>query len=723
MEFLNDFLEEEAPRMNEFLLKISTRCEQSPAEGILNWSGYIDQGKQLSILHHLLSESIQKLPPNRQNELSTLRNILTAISRSKASNGSLSTLPSISPQPLSHSSQNSINNSNNQETAYQANSISLIGGGERGIIRGVLTPSSLERNIFRYNDPTVSILVNNLQASTPNQSRNNVNHPNPQYTSNTSLISNGNNPSANYHNFVDAANAHNHQNSNPMLAPQSQFMHPLVSKSRSHPQPPHPQSHHHHLQNPILQQKNINYSTDSMPSTPRNFNTLSNYHTSSAAAAAVAGKGAAPVTRANTLPRNNNNTIVNINRAENDQAAASPTNFIQIGMDTSSAFVRKSPTPLYKSYLSGSATGLPHRTSTIESQLSSTCSSRSNDDKQFGDLSPEFNNLRHYLNQSAARKNANAHGNMPMKIEDLDDLLNYADEQAARDRQTRANNNGVDLSGSYPNAACRSPSPIDDDAVAAATVATTAIKSPDAFAEFTNQNYNATGNNNNNNNNHNNNQLQCSILQYLNGKYSNDNNAVGNHNSSNSNNVNNNNNGNFSLDSGANNKYMNGLNAVSINQPFKSTIGQSAQQQTAHAGNGTIASSTGVGIGTNPKRNRSSHKTASISSSSSDEGVIGHNLNLMCCGVSGANHHRLAHQANSNHSNASSGHNGHSRLNGTLSSSSHGSVASEKDHLYAGSAGSNNDYGNILINIGKTSRRLEDIPCKPSRTNSILQVS
>lgn len=711
MEFLNDFLEEEAPHMNEFLLKISTRNDQPPPDSIHNWSGYIDQGKQLSILHHLLSESIQKLPPNRQNELSSLRNILDAISRSKTHNGSLSTLQSLSPQPLSHSSQSSINNSNNQESAYQANSISLIGGGERGIIRGVLTPSSLERNIFRYNDPTVSILVNNLQSSTPNQSRNNVNHPNGHpYTSSTSLASNGNGGTgATYHSFVD-----HHHHANPVVVTQAPFMHSAVGKSRS--QLPHPHSHHHHLQNPILQQKSINYSTDSLPSTPRNFNTLSSYH-STTASAAPGGKSTTPVTRASTLPRNNHpSTIVNINRGDNEPpAVATSTNFIQIGVDTSSAFSRKSPTPLYKSYMSGSASGLPQRTSAHESQLSSNGSLRSNDERQLGDDSPDFNNLRQYLNQQDRRGAANAHGNMPMKIEDLDDLLNYADEQAARERDARANNNN-ELSDNLRN---RTPSPSDKhDAV---TATQTATKSPDAFDEFTNKSYVANHNNNNNisnsnNNNNNSKQLQSTILQYLSGKYSNNNNAVGNHiNINHSNNVYNNNNGNYSLDGGANNnKYVNGLNSlntVAVNQSIKNAATPQAGNNAAVVVDAFMVGA--GGMGTNPKRHRSSHKTASISSSSSDEGVIGHNL--MCCGVTPANHHRLASQANGN-----GGHNGHSRLNGTLSSSSHGSAASEKDHLL--STGTN-EYGNILSNVGKSSRRLEDTPNQANRNNSSLQVS
>lgn len=701
MEFLNDFLEEEAPRMNEFLHQISTKSDQPVSDNILSWSGYIDQGKQLSILHHLLAESIQKLPPNRQTELSSLRNILDAITRAKATNGSLTSMLSISPQPLIQGSNNSINNSNNQETIYQANSINLIGGGERGIMRGVLTPSSLERNIFRYNDPTVSVLVNNLQSSsdiTPSQSQsslNNTNYPNgphqPQYTSNTSLVSNNN-----YHNYLDSANA---QNQPPNQIINSQFVHPAQSKA-SFKQHQAQHAHPYHLQNPILQQKTINYSTDSLPSTPRNFNTLSNYHVSSSTA--HVGSRKAAVARASTLPRNNN-TIVNINR-ENEfaspeqPASSSSTNYIQIGVDTSSAFVRKSPTPMYKSSQS-SGSGVP-RDGLLDSQPSSTSVRHNEDTTSYlpnRDLTPQFNNIRQYLNQQPTRT-TNAHSNMPMKIEDLDDLLNYADEQAAA-AVCDARITSSDHSGSYPNVAIMTISSAGDELL-----------------------------NKNNNNINNNKQLHCSIIQYLNDKYSD--NAIGNHNNNNGSNISNissnhsNLNGNYNIDNSISNKYVNSVNSSNVsgasNQPpaYKNSI--PLQQPVASAN--LFKNTTNTNIKANdvfykdlkPNSARSSHKTASLSSSSSDDGVIGHNLNLMCCGVSGANH-RLG-QSNHNNNN-----NGHNNLNGTLSSSSHGST-SEKEHHSYGSGGGVNDYNNILVNIGKSTKRLEEIPLQTNRTNSVLQV-
>lgn len=80
MEFLNDFLEQEAPRMKGFLHQISTRSTQPHIETVLDWPGYIDEGKQLAILHRLLSENIPKLPIARQNDLSPIQSILPVFS-------------------------------------------------------------------------------------------------------------------------------------------------------------------------------------------------------------------------------------------------------------------------------------------------------------------------------------------------------------------------------------------------------------------------------------------------------------------------------------------------------------------------------------------------------------------------------------------------------------------------------------------------------------------
>ena len=112
------------------------------SDSILEWSGYIDQGKQLSILHSLLVENLSKIPPQKQNEMTQLSSILDRISQIKEStennyqrhlmeqnfvsteklNGHKASLSSLHAPPIPQSS-------------------------ERGVIRGVLTPNSLQKNI------------------------------------------------------------------------------------------------------------------------------------------------------------------------------------------------------------------------------------------------------------------------------------------------------------------------------------------------------------------------------------------------------------------------------------------------------------------------------------------------------------------------------------------------------------------------------------------------
>lgn len=166
MEFLNDFLEQEAPKMKEFLHTISTRSGvngDGQETSILDWAGYIDQGKQLSILHTLLSENISKLPTNRSSEVLDLVQILDRISHAKEMVSYPSTGDSDQDMEMHNSSGGS------QQIHNQENQLPIYGGSQklssdRGVIRGVLTPSSLEKNIFRYNDPTCAPLIQSLNA-------------------------------------------------------------------------------------------------------------------------------------------------------------------------------------------------------------------------------------------------------------------------------------------------------------------------------------------------------------------------------------------------------------------------------------------------------------------------------------------------------------------------------------------------------------------------------
>jgi RAS protein activator-like 2 len=59
MEFLNPFIEREAPTMRTFLKQISSPLPKDSRAP--EYDGYIDLGKQLSILHTLLCETSPKL--------------------------------------------------------------------------------------------------------------------------------------------------------------------------------------------------------------------------------------------------------------------------------------------------------------------------------------------------------------------------------------------------------------------------------------------------------------------------------------------------------------------------------------------------------------------------------------------------------------------------------------------------------------------------------------
>ena len=61
MEFLNPFIEREAPTMRTFLKQISSPLPKDSRAP--EYDGYIDLGKQLSILHTLLCETSPKLSP------------------------------------------------------------------------------------------------------------------------------------------------------------------------------------------------------------------------------------------------------------------------------------------------------------------------------------------------------------------------------------------------------------------------------------------------------------------------------------------------------------------------------------------------------------------------------------------------------------------------------------------------------------------------------------
>lgn len=164
-----DFLEQEAPRMKDFLHTISSRSADGVGiqeTSILDWSGYIDQGKQLSILHSLLTENMSKLPTNRNSEVLDLEQILARISNAKE----MLAYPVVGgagESDMDSSLGKHQMQQHNQENQLPQQQVYVSGGhkqNDRGVIRGVLTPSSLEKNIFRYNDPTCAPLIQSLNA-------------------------------------------------------------------------------------------------------------------------------------------------------------------------------------------------------------------------------------------------------------------------------------------------------------------------------------------------------------------------------------------------------------------------------------------------------------------------------------------------------------------------------------------------------------------------------
>lgn len=363
MEFLNDFLEQEAGKMKEFLHLISTRDEHHPMqESIMDWSGYIDQGKQLSILHSLLSEAIQKLPLNRQQDLGSLTTILDDITKAKESNN-------FDQQMNVMASANGMSGDPHIPMQHQPRI-------ERGIMRGVLTPSSLEKNIFRYNDPTVAAQLQHSHSASSiaaSVSNHNINHTN----STNNLI-----PNTSVYNGGDKRYLTNSSNSSSYYNAST-----ISSNGRK---------------SPAMSQNGI---------------------------------------RANTLPRNNNNTstsgtngISTVEIRNNKEEINS--NLIQIGLDPSNAFLRKSPTPLMKST---SNRGMVNRG--LNGSQISLLSERP--------IIPQHQSSS-LLNLGIPHNQVETTSNMPMNLEDLEDLIKYADEQNEllknKDNITISNGKGSNIS-------------------------------------------------------------------------------------------------------------------------------------------------------------------------------------------------------------------------------------------------------------------------------------
>lgn len=298
------------------------------------------------------------MPIGKQQELHPLPSILDQITQAKLTKEfSTNSLPLQSPDVLPVSNQENF-----------PHSLNPIKTTEKGIIRGVLTPNSLEKNIFRYNDPTVQPFLN--QSQKLNNHSNMLLNP-LQHSHSTSSISSHQSSSTNYNSNISSNNNH------------------------------HSTIHHHYIS---VEKPRNNYFYTSV-------NGLRNSPTSNNAI------------RANTLPRNNQ--IVPSPEAEQEQ--------IQIGYDQSKAFIRKSPTPLAKSHaISGS------RGKNLNGSQLSLLSENSIGRNAINLGIPHHNNSHPQITCGAIiqtapgqpRDNRANHSNMPLNLEDLDDLLKYADEQS-----------------------------------------------------------------------------------------------------------------------------------------------------------------------------------------------------------------------------------------------------------------------------------------------------
>ncbi|KAL4218593.1 DAB2 interacting protein [Mactra antiquata] len=76
MTFMNDFVEEEWTNMKGFLHNISS---EEPTETCTEFEGCIDLGKEMSVLHTVLTETLEKAPEGTQEKLGSLPCIMTQI--------------------------------------------------------------------------------------------------------------------------------------------------------------------------------------------------------------------------------------------------------------------------------------------------------------------------------------------------------------------------------------------------------------------------------------------------------------------------------------------------------------------------------------------------------------------------------------------------------------------------------------------------------------------
>lgn len=261
--------------------------------------------------------------------------------------------------------------------------------GERGIIRGVLTPNSLQKNIFCYNDPTVYSLLNGEQKMSFNPLQHS--HSTSSITShpNGVMMTNNNANSIQHHNITSTK--------------RDNFYQITSSLARSEPKSP-----------------------------------------------------AGSSIRANTLPRNNGQ-MQNVDEQ----------NIIQIGLDPSNPFVRKSPTPHFKGNgLLTTANKAPPPPPYISnnnnvrngSQLSLLSDRSYNQPQQ---AQPQYFHppQHHHVHRTnalslgiphneASSSYESPNNNMPRDLEDFDDLIKYSEEVEQRQQQQQNHHQNLKSKGS-----------------------------------------------------------------------------------------------------------------------------------------------------------------------------------------------------------------------------------------------------------------------------------
>ncbi|XP_050073346.1 ras GTPase-activating protein raskol isoform X2 [Anopheles maculipalpis] len=432
MEFLNDFLEQEAPRMKQFLYDISC-TDYSQEDNFLDWSGCIDQGKQLSILHSLLSEIVLKLSAEKQREIHPLPAILESITKAKETNGtsaSVENLDSDGKSPYTHNRENFMTKTINSFHDQQLGAVSS-------------TFSGRDLTIYKYNERTTD--AQNMLTSKQSHSSNGSLHYSTG-ASNTSLVTN----SKQLNGVPDKSGLSS------LTTSKSNFSHaqPLGSSSTR-------------MNLGGCTSLRTYSSSGATSSGVMNNITTHSLRSEKDKASIIHGD-----VRASTLPRYNNYTTsvsvgdnglaggkpVAVERGISDSlsANAANNNLIQIDIDPSNPFNRKSPTPLLKnlSYCHYIANSNWNQKGSQQSLLSPASHSDHSDleknalhlgiphtetdrDPQYAQCTyttaPQKVSSIATISSYAPRRTTltSNPSKMPMSLEDLEDLLNYADEQKA----------------------------------------------------------------------------------------------------------------------------------------------------------------------------------------------------------------------------------------------------------------------------------------------------